>query len=133
MNFFPTNDFSLLEICELYIIAKYKVSSYCKIEAFIHRCSVKRELLNILQNSQESPNARVSFLKSCRPEACNFNIIKKRLRYRCFPVNIAKFLRTPSVAASVKIRPKSLKSAKFQFQLFLTTVNIMGSLYIVTK
>ena len=64
MNFFPTNDFSLLESCELYIIAKYKVSSYCKIEAFIHRCSVKRELLNILQNSQESPNARVSFLKS---------------------------------------------------------------------
>ena len=27
------------------------------------------------------------------PEACNF--IKKRLWHRCFPVNFAKFLRTP--------------------------------------
>ena len=47
----------------------------------------------------------------------------------CFPVNIAKllehlFYRTPLVAASGKIRTKSLKLAKFQFQLFLTTRNI---------
>ena len=28
-------------------------------------------------------------------------LLKKRLWYRCFPVNFAKFLRTPSVAASV--------------------------------
>ena len=27
-------------------------------------------------------------------KACNFNFIKKRLQYRCIPVNIAKFLRT---------------------------------------
>ena len=32
-----------------------------------------------------------------------------------------------------KIKTKSLKSAKFQFQLFLTTLNIMSSLHIVTK
>ena len=37
--FFPTNDFSLLESCQLYIIAKYKTSNCCKIEAFIQRCS----------------------------------------------------------------------------------------------
>ena len=62
MNFFPTNDFSLLESCQLYIIAKDEVSSYCKIEAFIQRCSVKKEFLKFLQKSQESPCASL-FLK----------------------------------------------------------------------
>ena len=37
------------------------------------------------------------------------------------------FYRTPSVAAYGKIRTKFLKSAKFQFQLFSTTLDIMGS------
>ena len=31
--------------------------------------------------------------QSCGPQACNF--IKKKLWHRCFPVNFAKFLRTP--------------------------------------
>ena len=39
MHFFPTNDFSLLESCQLYIIANYKASSCCNIEAVIQRCS----------------------------------------------------------------------------------------------
>ena len=38
----------------------------------------------ILQNSLENACARVSFL-----------ILKKRLWYKCFPVNFVKFLRTP--------------------------------------
>ena len=42
------------------------------------------------------------------------------------------FNKTPLVAASGNIRTKSLKSAKFQFQLFLTTPDIMCFLYIVT-
>ena len=33
------------------------------------------------------------FNKAAALQACNF--IKKRLQHRCFPVNIAKFLRTP--------------------------------------
>ena len=33
------------------------------------------------------------FQEGCGPEACNF--IKKRVWHRCFPVNCAKFLRTP--------------------------------------
>ena len=48
--------------------------------------------------------------------------LQKRLWYRCFP----------PVAASGKTRTKSLKLAKFQFHLFLTALDIMGSLYIVT-
>ena len=61
--FFPTNDSSLLESCQQYIIARYKASNCCKIEAAIHRRSVKKLPLKILKNSQENPCARVSFLK----------------------------------------------------------------------
>ena len=39
------------------------------------------------QYSQENIFAAVSCLKV-------YSFIKKRLQYRCFPVNIAKFLRT---------------------------------------
>ena len=42
-------------------------------EAAVHRCSSKKMFLSL--------------------KACNF--IKKRLQHRCFPVNIAKLLRTP--------------------------------------
>ena len=79
MNSFP--DFSLLESCQLYIIAKYRASNCCKIEAVIQRCSVK-VFLKILQNSEENPCARVSFLIKLQ--------LKKRLWHRYFPVNIAK-------------------------------------------
>ena len=54
MNFFLDNDFSLLESCQLYTIAKYKASNCCKIEALMQRCSVKKEFLKILQNSPEN-------------------------------------------------------------------------------
>ena len=40
----------------------------------------------ILKNSQENPCDRVSFLIKLQ--------LNKRLWHRCFPVNIAKFLRT---------------------------------------
>ena len=61
-SFFPTNDFSLRESCQRYIIAKYKAS-----QLFWNRGShpegpVKKVFLKILQNSQENPCARVSFL-----------------------------------------------------------------------
>ena len=61
-------------------------------EAVAQTCSVKKVFLEISQNSQENTSARVSIL------------IKW---HRCFPVNFAKFLRTPflnrtsPVAASV--------------------------------
>ena len=47
----------------------------------------------MLQNLQENTCARVSFLIKLQAEACNF--IKKETLARCFPVNFAKFLRTP--------------------------------------
>ena len=40
--FSPTNDFSQLESCQLYIIAKYKASNCCEMEAIIQVGSVKK-------------------------------------------------------------------------------------------
>ena len=66
-------------------------------KTFAQTCSVKKVFLEISRNSQESTSVRVSFLIKLqalrRSQACNF--IKKRLWRRCFPVNLAKFLRTP--------------------------------------
>ena len=53
---------------------------------------MKKVFLKISQNSQENACARVSFLISSRPEACNF--IKKETLTQVFPGNFAKFLRT---------------------------------------
>ena len=48
--------------------------------------SVKKVFLKMSQNSQENTCARISFL---------ITLLKKRLWQRCFPVNFAKYLRTP--------------------------------------
>ena len=49
------NDFSLLESCQLYIIAKYKASNCCKIEGVIQGHSVRKVFLKILQNFTGKP------------------------------------------------------------------------------
>ena len=54
-------------------------------EAVTRRYSVKYVLLEISQNSQETP------VLEPRPAT----LLKKKLWHRCFPVNLAKFLRTP--------------------------------------
>ena len=53
------------------------------------RRSEKKMFLEISQNSQENTCARVSFLIKLQA--------LQRLWHRCFPVNFAKFLRTPFV------------------------------------
>ena len=58
-----------------------------QIEAVVWRLSIEKVFLEILQHSQENTCARVSFLIKF--------FLKKRLWHRCFPVNVAKFLRTP--------------------------------------
>ena len=60
------------------------------IEAVVQRCSVKKLLLEIWQNSQENNCARVSFLIKLRARSAT--LLKKRLWHRYFPVNILKFL-----------------------------------------
>ena len=46
-------------------------------------------------------------------------LLKKRLWYRCFPVNFEKFLRTPPVAAYVK----DAINASFSFLKDVTVVS----------
>ena len=59
----------------------------------VRRCSFKESFLKISQYSKESTCAGVFFNEAAGLQACNF--IKKRLQHTYFPVNIAKFLKTP--------------------------------------
>ena len=58
----------------------------------VRRCSSKQLFFIILQNSKETPVLGSLFNKVAALKAYSF--IKKRLQHRCFPVNIAKFLKT---------------------------------------
>ena len=63
-----------------------------KFHAVAQRCSVKKVVLEIPQNSQKNTCARASNkVAGLRPAT----LLKKRLWHSCFPVNFAKFLRTP--------------------------------------
>ena len=58
-------------------------------------------------------------LFSINLQACNF--IKKRLQHRCFPLNITKFLRTPSLAMLLSNHVNTrntLQSRKFCRKVF---------------
>ena len=76
-------------------------------EAAVCRCSSEQVLLKISQYSQKIPVLEFLFSKVAGLyNFVNSNFMKKRLQYRCFPINIAKFVRivffhrTPFVAAS---------------------------------
>ena len=84
-----------------------KGQKYKYLEAVIQRCSVKKVLSEISENSQENTCARASFLVKLQAWGLRpATLLKKRLLHRCFPVNFVKFLitpffyRTPLVAAS---------------------------------
>ena len=62
-------------------------------EAVARRCSIKKVFWKISQNSQEDTCARVSFLIKMQVKPAT--LLKKILWLRCFPVDFAKFLRTP--------------------------------------
>ena len=56
------------------------------------RFSVKKMLLEISQNSQENTSVGVTFNKYAGLR--RVNILKKKLQYRCLPLNFMNFLRT---------------------------------------
>ena len=62
-------------------------------EAVVQRCSAKKLFFEILQNLQENTCASAPFFEKV---AGLSPLLKERLRHRCFPVNFAKLLRTPS-------------------------------------
>ena len=61
-------------------------------EAVVQRCSLKKVFLEISQNSQENTCTRICFL--IKETLLKQTLLKRRLRHRCFPVNLVKFLRT---------------------------------------
>ena len=72
------------------------------------RCFVKKVFIEISQNSQENTCARA------RPQASN--LLKKKLCYRCFPVNFAKFLRTPFLTEHLLWSNKMKKVERWFFK-----------------
>ena len=76
---------SLIRIWHFFFCLFHSISVETEvIEAVNQSCSVKKVFLEISQNSQENTCARVYFL-----------IKLQATGNRCFPVNFAKFLRTP--------------------------------------
>ena len=69
---------SINEILSTMSSCSFNFDKALNLEAFSQRCSVKKIILQISQNSQE-----------------NTCLALGRLWHRCFPVNFAKFLRTP--------------------------------------
>ena len=74
-------------------------------EAVVQRCCVQKLLLKLRTELTGKYQCRSLFNKVAGLQTCNF--IKKRLQDSCFPVNVAKFLRTAfhgttPVAASAK-------------------------------
>ena len=59
----------------------------------MNKCSIKRFFFKISQYSQK--NACVKLSSFIKMQVVSPALCLKRLRHRCFPVNIAKFLRTP--------------------------------------
>ena len=53
------------------------------------------DVLQKICSWQENTCVGDTFWQSCRPKACS--VITKRLQRRCFPINIAKLLRTPTL------------------------------------
>ena len=90
-------------------------------EAVVRRCSVKKVLLEISQNSEESACTRVSFFNKVAGLACNF-IKKESLAqvFFCEFYEISKnnfFYRTPPVAASKIIVFKKIRDNLTNFTL----------------
>ena len=92
-------------------------------EALVKRCSVKKVLLEILQNSQENTCARVSFLIKLQASS---NFIKKETLENVFSCEFYEIskntfpYRTPPVAASVEREGQAL--------IFFVTFNIKSRL-----
>ena len=94
-------------------ICKYDDDFYDSIcsEAATRGVFCEKVFLEISQNSQENTSASVSFFNKVaglRPAT----LLKKRLWHRCFPVNLAKLLRTPFSQTTYERLPLLCSCAK---------------------
>ena len=76
-----------IEPCGTPVVILYHSLNVLFTEAVARRCSVKKEFLEISQNSQENTCARALFLMKKTWKT----LLKKRLWHRCFPVNLRNF------------------------------------------
>ena len=74
------------------ILLKFSAKDICS-EAATRGVLWKKVFLEISKNIQENTCVRVSFFRKLQALGLA-TLLKKRLRYRCFPVNFAKFLST---------------------------------------
>ena len=73
----------------------FKGCSTKEVEAVVRRCSLKKGILrNFAKFTGKQLCQSLFFNKVVGLRPANF--LKKRLWHRCFPVNFARFLRTPS-------------------------------------
>ena len=90
---------------------------------------MQKVFLEITRNSQQNTCARVSFLINLQSEAAN--LLRKILWHRCFPVNCAKFLRTPffieHIPLNTRLPQMWVEICAFCFQI--TANNIEKSRY----
>ena len=98
-------------------------------EAVAQRCSLKKLLLEISQNSYENTRVIVSFLIKLQASTCNF--IKKETLAQVFPCEFCKifknayFYRTPLMAASDSSIKLQFSSQEFKFKaIFTFTKNV---------
>ena len=73
------------------LLCKMKLWDKLEKDEFVGKCFVKKVFLKTLQNSQEKLCWSLFFNKvaGLRPES----LLKKRLQYRCFPLNLVKFFK----------------------------------------
>ena len=98
-----------------FLISYYEITL-----AVTQRCSIKMVFLEISQNLQENTCARVSFFNKVagfRPAT----LLKKRPWHKCFPVNVAKFLRAAFLQNTSRrlLLHFSLKVKNVEFRLNL--------------
>ena len=122
-----TSSEEALKVCELNFFQEILTESSVTSEAVARRCSVKKVFLEILQNLQENTRVRTSLL---------IKLLKKKPWHRCFPVNLAKFVRTPFLIEHLRwllllfviylFNNDSFKSTFFMlnmaFNVFLSTI-----------
>ena len=69
------------------------VKVYLHYRSSHRRCSVRKGTLSNFAKFTEKHLCQGHFLLKLQPQASNF--VKKRLRHRCFLMDLTKFLRTP--------------------------------------
>ena len=97
------------------------------VKFLFQRCSVKKVLLKILQNSQENVCARDFFntVAGLRPAT----LLKERPWHCCFPVNFAKFSRTPFLVEHLRSLFVGLQNSLLSHLDFLPTFSTIPAFF----